>query len=161
MKKKFKCEIGFSDHSKDFKIPSLAAALGAVLIEKHICLKKVKALDYDFSINEEQIEEYRIAINNKKLVPKKSKLFKKLMGKKKFFRNKSENDSKKFRRSIFVIKNIKKGDFFSNKNIKRIRPGYGISTVYFDKIIGKKSNMTIKANEPLRKKMIKDFNKFL
>jgi pseudaminic acid synthase len=155
MKKKFKCDIGFSDHSESFDIPSVAAKIGAQLIEKHICLKNVKGLDYNFSINENQIKNYRSAINNKSLVSRNSTFFKKLMGKKYFFRNKTENASKQFRRSIFIVKDIKKGDFFSNRNIKRIRPGHGVSPIYFDKILGKKSNFSSKAFEPLKEKMVK------
>lgn len=155
MKKKFNCDIGFSDHSNSLEIPSLAASIGATVIEKHICLKNVKSLDYDFSINENEIKNYREAINNKNLVRFKSNFYKKLMGKKFFFRNQTENESRKFKRSIFVIKNIKKGDKFSAKNIKKVRPGLGISPLFYERLLGKKSIYSIKAFEPLKINMIK------
>ena len=101
------------------------------MIEKHICLKNIPTLDSKFSINEDEISEFRIAINNSKEISKKNPHYKKLLGKKYFFRNKSENKSKKFRRSIFVIKKIKKGEIFNFKNIKKIRPGYGLSPIFF------------------------------
>ena len=150
MKKKFKCEIGFSDHSNDFRVASAAVGVGATIIEKHIGLKNIKSLDSEFSINGKQIYKYkRYLLNNKKI--KKNKLFyKTILGKKIFFRNKSENQSKIFRRSIFVIKNIKKGETLTKNNIKKIRPGYGLSPIYYEKILGRKSPSNFKKNEPLR-----------
>lgn len=154
LKKKFKCEIGFSDHSTDPRIAQAAISSGATVVEKHISLKNIKALDSDFSVDEDGIQNFVNIINNSNKVNKKNKFFKKLLGKKYFFRNKSENKSKKFRRSIFVVKNIKKGDLFSKGNIRKIRPGYGLSPIFFDNILGKKSPYKIKANEPLPEKII-------
>ena len=107
-------------------------------------------MDSEFSINGKQIYKYkRYLLNNKKI--KKNKLFyKTILGKKIFFRNKSENQSKIFRRSIFVIKNIKKGETLTKNNIKKIRPGYGLSPIYYEKILGRKSPSNFKKNEPLR-----------
>ena len=87
-------------------------------------------------------------LNDLKFTKQNKKFYKLVLGKKFFFRNKSENHSKTFRRSIFVTKKVKKGDFFSKNNIKRIRPGFGVSPIYFDRIIGKKSRMNIDENEP-------------
>ena len=70
LKKKFKCEIGFSDHSTDYRIASAAINAGATVIEKHISLKKVSALDSNFSINEYEISKFREAIDNSKKVLK-------------------------------------------------------------------------------------------
>ena len=66
LKKKFNCEIGFSDHSTDSRIAAAAVNAGATVIEKHICLKNVKALDSNFSINEDEISDFRYSINNSK-----------------------------------------------------------------------------------------------
>ena len=155
LKKKFKCEIGFSDHSTDHRIASAAINAGATVIEKHISLKNVSALDSNFSINEYEISKFRKAIDNSKQILKDNLFYKKLLGKKYFFRNNSENKSKKFRRSIFVIKKIKKGQTINKQNIRKIRPGYGLSPVFFDKVIGKKSPYTIDAYEPLPKNILK------
>jgi pseudaminic acid synthase len=154
MKKKFKCEIGFSDHSNDFRIPSAAVSIGATIVEKHIRLKKAKALDYEFSIDGKDIYNYKKNLTKFKILNKDQKFSKLIFGKKVFFRNKSENSSKLFRRSIFVVKNIKKGEFFTTKNIKNIRPGNGISPEYYYKILGKKCQLNIKKNEPFTKKLI-------
>ena len=149
MKKKFKCKIGLSDHSKDDRVAMVAVALGAEVIEKHIALdKQKKGLDIDFSLKGKEIERFRKSIN----------LVSQLRGKDYFFRNKSEDKSKNYRRSIFVVKNIKKGEKFSNQNIKRIRPGHGISPVYFDKILGKTSPSNLRKETPLEKKILKALN---
>ena len=149
MKKKFKCKIGLSDHSKDDRVAMIAVALGAEVIEKHIALdKQKKGLDIDFSLKGKEIERFRKSIN----------LVSQLSGKDYFFRNKSEDKSKNYRRSIFVVKNIKKGERFSNQNIRRIRPGHGISPVYFDKILGKTSPFNLKKETPLEHKILKALN---
>ena len=110
MKKKFKCKIGLSDHSKNNLVAKLAVAVGAKVFEKHIALKRYnKSPDYDFSIKGEEIRKYREDLN----------LSFQLLGKKKFFRTKSELANKKFRRSIYVVKDIKKGEKFSKINLKK------------------------------------------
>ena len=78
-----------------------------------------------------------------------------MMGKKYFFRNKSENQSLQFRRSIYAISNIKKGEKFTKKNIRVIRPGFGIQPVYFEKLINKKSPFNIKSQIPIKMKLLK------
>jgi sialic acid synthase SpsE len=78
-----------------------------------------------------------------------------MMGKKYFFRNKSENHSLKFRRSIYAVSHIKKGEKFTKKNIKVIRPGFGIQPVYFEKLINKRSPFDIKRESPLSKLLLK------
>ena len=77
------------------------------------------------------------------------------MGRKFFYRNPSEEKSKIFRRSIFAVKNIKIGEKFTKKNIRRIRPGYGLEPKLFNKILGKKSKNNISAGSPLKKRDIK------
>ena len=78
-----------------------------------------------------------------------------MMGKKYFFRNKSENESMKFRRSIYAVSDIKKGEKFTKENIRVIRPGFGIQPVYFEKLINKKSPYNIKREGPLKKSLLK------
>ena len=80
-----------------------------------------------------------------------------LMGKKNFFRPKSEFDNRKFRRSIFASSNIKKGEKFSKKNLKILRPSIGLDPVFFDKMLGKKSLFNIK-NSPINKNHFKKIN---
>ena len=78
--------------------------------------------------------------------------------KNKYIVSKSQSLMKKYRRSIFAIKDIKKGEKFSEKNIKKIRPGYGIPPYYYEKILNKKSPVNIKTGEPLRYNILKKTN---
>ena len=72
----------------------------------------------------------------------------KLLGKNFFYRKKTEKFNLKYRRSIFVVKNFKKGEKFSKKNIRRIRPGYGASPIYYEKVLGRKSTRNLSAGTP-------------
>ena len=142
LKNKFKCRVGLSDHSKDNRVAIAAVAAGAEVVEKHIALDKQKTgLDIEFSLKGKEIKKFREDIN----------LAYNLLGKKYFFRNKSEKKSKIFRRSIFATENIKKGEKFNNQNIRRIRPGYGLEPKYYEKLIGKKSPITLDKGQPLKK----------
>lgn len=145
LKKKFKCEIGLSDHSNDNSIALLAAYSGASIFEKHICLKNSNALDSQFSIYGKEILDYRNTIDKGFL----------LRGKDYFFRSGLENKSKKYRKSIWAYENIKKGDLFSFNNIKRLRPGNGLSPIYFKKLINQRAPYNIKKFSPLKKNLIK------
>ena len=149
LKERYKCRVGFSDHSTDTKVVAAAIAAGAEVIEKHIALEgQTKGFDLAFSAKGKEIKEY------KKIIVSTSEM----MGKNFFFRNNSENKSKKFRRSIYAIRNIKKGDKFTIKNIKIIRPGYGLSPFFYDKIINKKSPFNIKSETPIKNSLLKIFN---
>ena len=145
LKKKFGCEIGLSDHSLDNRVAISAVAFGATVFEKHIALNnQKKGFDIEFSLKGKEIKKY---INNLNISYN-------LIGKDYFFRSKNEMENKKFRRSIFCISDIKKGDKFTNKNIKKIRPGYGINPRYFSKLLNKKSPFNIKRESPIPKKIL-------
>ena len=145
LKEKYKCRVGLSDHSLDQNVAITSIGAGAEMIEKHIALDgQKKGLDIKFSLKGEKIKIFRNAIDSAY----------ELLGKKKFFRNTSEEKSKMFRRSIFVVRKITTGDTLNKFNIRKIRPGYGISASYYEKILGKKSTVNIEANEPLTKKLL-------
>ena len=134
LKKNFNCEIGFSDHSIDNSVSMLAISRGARLIEKHIALEnQTKGLDIEFSIKGSEIRRFKNDIIKAWT----------LLGKKQFLRTKNELNNKIFQRSIYVIKKIKKGEKFTEKNLRRIRPGYSLPALKWRSIIGKfsKSNL--------------------
>jgi pseudaminic acid synthase len=146
LKDKYDCKVGFSDHSTDNKVVAAAIAAGAEVIEKHIALEgQKKGFDLAFSLKGKEIKDYAQVIQDTSL----------MMGKKYFFRNQSENQSLQFRRSIYATSNIKKGEKFTKKNIRVIRPGFGIQPFYFEKLINKKSPLRIKAEMPIKKNVIK------
>lgn len=146
LKKKFNCKVGFSDHSKDSRIAMSSVIAGAEVVEKHIALdNQKKGLDIEFSIKGKEIRKFKEDID----------FAFKLLGTKKFYRSKSEDKSKNFRRSIFAIKDIKKGENFCSKNIRRVRPGIGIPPVYYEKILGRKCPFNIKKENPITYRVIK------
>ena len=147
LREKFKCKVGLSDHSTDNRVAISAIASGAEVIEKHIALdNQKKGFDIDFSLKGNEIRKLRDDID----------VAFQLLGKKKFFRNKSENKSKIFRRSIFTTKNIKKGEKFTKNNIRIIRPGHGLAPKYYNKILNKKSPFNILKEEPLKPIILKN-----
>ena len=149
LKNKFKCKVGISDHSTDNRVAIASVASGAEVIEKHIALdNQKKGFDIDFSLKGIEIKKLRNDVD----------IAFKLLGKNSFFRNKNENKSKVFRRSIFTTKDIKKGQKFTKDNLKVIRPGYGLEPKYFNKILNKKSPFNIKKDEPLKAVILKDLH---
>ena len=146
LKERYNCKVGFSDHSIDNKVVAAAIAAGAEVVEKHIALEgQKKGFDLAFSLKGKEIKDYAQVIKDTSL----------MMGKKYFFRNASENQSLKFRRSIYAVSDIKKGEKFTKKNIRVIRPGFGIQPVYFEKLIKKKSTFNIKAHTPIKISVLK------
>ncbi len=143
LKKCFKdINIGLSDHSNDIISSLSSIPLGAKVIEKHFILSnKLKSFDKKFSITPEQLK-------NLSIYTKKTYLN---LGDGKFKIQKKEKSSIKFRRSIFSIKDIKKGEKLSQNNISTFRPVVGISAKHYFKILGKKINRNIKAHSPIFK----------
>tara|TARA_B100001248_G_C27380392_1_gene456626 strand:+ start:384 stop:1403 length:1020 start_codon:yes stop_codon:yes gene_type:complete len=143
LKKRFKdIKIGLSDHTDDIVTSLAAISFEVPLIEKHFILsKKYKSPDAKFSINPGQL----------KILSNYSKKIYSALGKENLDIQKAELKSKKFRRSIFSIKNIQKGEKFSKKNISTFRPCVGIGAKYFFNVIGKKAKKNIKAFLPIYK----------
>ncbi len=138
--------VGLSDHSTDNFIANSAVAMGASVIEKHIALPYQRVgLDVPFSMKGNSIKKLKDEISNTWT----------LKGKNEFLRKKSEIENKKFRRSIYCVKNIKKGEKFSYQNIRRIRPGYGLPAENFQNIIGKTAKFNILSGTALKKNHIK------
>lgn len=145
LKDKFKIDfVGLSDHTSSYETCLGSVFYGVNIIEKHFSLDK-KSLDGEFSLGPKKFL----------LLSKKIELFHKMKGDEKFKINKSEKQTLKLRRSIFVVKDIKKNEVFSKKNIKCLRPFVGVNSNLYSSIIGKKSSQNIKMNTPLEKNMIK------
>ena len=146
LKKEFNCRVGLSDHSIDNNIAVAAVSAGAEIFEKHIaCKDSKKSPDFKFSLYENEIGIYR------KLIDDTYEMFKK----KTFYRHNNENFYKKFRRSIYAIKNIKKGEILDKNNIKLLRPSAGLGPEYFNKILNKRSPITISHSTSLSKSILK------
>ena len=150
LKERYNCKVGFSDHSTDNRVVAAAIAAGAEVIEKHIALEgQKKGFDLAFSLKGKEIKDYARVIRDASL----------MMGKNYFFRNKSENHSLQFRRSIYAVLDIKKGEKFTKKNIRVIRPGHGVEPFYYEKILNKICPQNIKSETAISKKILR-FLKF-
>jgi pseudaminic acid synthase len=140
MKKKFKTIIGLSDHTYGISVPIAAVALGAEVVEKHFILdKKLGGPDAEFSLEPQEFKAMVLSIREveEALGVVTYKLSPKIL------------TSRKFQRSLFAVRDINKGEKFTQKNIRSIRPGYGLSPKYFYDIIGKVAKKNIKRGTPL------------
>ena len=146
LKKKFKCPVGLSDHSKDSNVMVAAIASGATIVEKHIALEnQKKGFDIEFSLKGKEVKKFKQLMNQTH----------ELIGEQKFIRKKSEDFGKFFKRSIFISENIEKGERFSKNNIRVVRPGVGLDPIYYESIINRKSPKHLKKNNPMKEDILK------
>ena len=142
LKKRYNCTIGFSDHSTDLMVASAAVASGAEVIEKHIALENdTSSLDSAFSVKGKEIKKYSEVL-------KKTYLMK---GKNYFYSTDDEKKNKIFRRSIYAIKDIKKGEKFTSSNIKVVRPNLGLDPKFYFNLLKRKAKFNYKMNTPIKK----------
>ncbi len=140
MQEKHKCIIGLSDHTMGTGVSVAAVALGARIIEKHFTLRRADGgVDSSFSLEPEEL---------KALVVETERAFLAL-GKVFYGIQPAEEKSVFFKRSIYVSKDIKKGEKFSTDNLRIIRPANGLAPKYWDDVIGKVAKSELKAGTPL------------
>ena len=140
MRDLFKCEIGISDHTYGIGVSVAAVALGASFIEKHFTISREDGgVDSDFSLEPSQMKD----------LVRESKRAWEAKGIISYGPTKKESKSLIFRRSIYVVKDIKKGESFTKENIKSIRPGLGLPIKYISKIIGRKASKDLKKGTPI------------
>lgn len=136
----FGVPVGLSDHSLGTIAAVTAVAMGAKVIEKHFCLNRnIENPDSSFSMEPHEF---------KKMV-QDIRAAERAIGKISYNLSDKENQSKIFRRSIFIVENIKKGEKFTEKNIRIIRPGDGLKPKYYDEILGKTASCDIERGTPL------------
>jgi N-acetylneuraminate synthase len=140
---------GLSDHTIDSTTAITSVALGACLIEKHVTLdRKGGGPDDSFSLEEPELTQ----------LCKDSKIAWQAVGKVNYQRKKSEEGNMVFRRSLYAVKDIAEGERFTTKNVKSIRPGYGLKPKYLNQIIGCQSLKNIQAGTPISFNFIKSNN---
>tara|TARA_B110000114_G_C15057821_1_gene384074 strand:- start:467 stop:1519 length:1053 start_codon:yes stop_codon:yes gene_type:complete len=145
LKEIFNCKVGFSDHTNNPEITNAAISAGAEIIEKHIALEnQKKGFDIKFSVKGKDFLSIREGVDR----------IYKYLGDKNFKRSKNELKNKKFRRSVYVVKKINKGELFSNTNIKNIRPGYSVDPKYYEKLIGKRSPVNLSFGSRINLKVL-------
>lgn len=132
---------GFSDHTLGTTAPIVAVTLGAKVIEKHFILdKSIGGADADFSMDKQEFSDMVQAIRDAQ----------KLLGKVDYSMDEKKKKSRRFSRSLYVAKDIKKGELFSEENIRSVRPGYGMHPRYLKDVLGKKAERDYEFGEPLK-----------
>lgn len=137
----FGCAVGLSDHTLGIGAAVASVALGATVIEKHFTLSRVEGgVDAAFSLEPVEMAQLVRECRTAALA----------LGAVSYERAEQEQKSLQFRRSLYVVEDMKAGDVFTEKNLRRIRPGMGLSPKYYDIILGKKVNRDIVRGTPVQ-----------
>jgi len=121
---------GFSDHTIGSTAPIVAVTLGAKVIEKHFILdKSIGSADADFSMDRDEFTDMIKAIRDTE----------KLLGTIDYSMTEKKKQSRRFSRSLYVTKDIKKGELFTEENVRSVRPGYGLHPKYLKDFLGKEA----------------------
>lgn len=140
MRDVFQCHIGLSDHTLGIGAPVASVALGATVIEKHFTLSRDDGgVDDSFSMEPAEM---------KSLVEESERAFL-AMGEVQYGIQEAEEKSLRYKRSIYVVEDIKEGEEFSKENIRVIRPGDGMKPKFLEKVLGKKAKQDLKRGTPL------------
>lgn len=140
------CIIGLSDHTMGIGAAVASVALGARVVEKHFTLRRADGgVDSAFSMEPDEM---------KALVIESERAFLAL-GKVQLSVQKVEEESKRFKRSIYVVKDIKAGEIFTKENIRIIRPGDGLAPKYYEEILCKKSRKDLMKGIPMKLEYLK------
>jgi N-acetylneuraminate synthase len=136
----FGVPVGLSDHTLDIAVPVAAVALGACMVEKHFTLSRaITGPDSAFSLQPQEFKTMVEAIRTAEQA----------LGTVHYGVSEREAPSKVFRRSLFVVQDMKTGDRFTAENVRSIRPGYGLHTRYLDKVMRKEASCDIRRGTPL------------
>jgi pseudaminic acid synthase len=136
----FGCEVGLSDHTMGVGVSVASVALGAAVIEKHFTLSRADGgVDSTFSMEPAEMEQ---------LVVETERAWQAL-GQVSYGPTEAEKKSIQFRRSIYVVKDLKVGDVLTKDNIRAIRPGFGLPTKYFEVVLGKVVQQDVKRGTAL------------
>lgn len=142
----FGLPVGISDHTLSISVPVAAVTLGARVIEKHLTLSRdMPGPDNAFSLEPDEFREMVEAVRTSE----------KALGRVSYGPNRHEEKSKVFRKSLFVVKDMEKGEVFTETNVRSIRPGNGLHTRYLDTVLCKNARIRIKRGTPLSWDIIK------
>ncbi|MBN2452653.1 MAG: pseudaminic acid synthase [Candidatus Omnitrophica bacterium] len=141
MRSRFGCPIGLSDHSLSAVVPVVAVALGASVIEKHFTLSRaMKTPDSFFSLEPDEMKQL---VQDVRTAEKAS-------GDVSYKLTAGEKKNRIFRRSLFIVEDIKKGALLTAGNIRSIRPANGIAPVHIKTVIGKRAGRALRRGTPLK-----------
>lgn len=137
-KQKYNVRVGVSDHTLGDIVPCASVALGAEIIEKHFILdRSIGGPDASFSMTELEF----------KLMVDRVRLTKSALGQ--IVSNKTKEKNKIFSRSLYVVKELKKGEIFTTNHVRSIRPGYGLHPKHFFEIIGTRARKNFEIGDRL------------
>ena len=144
---------GFSDNNAGIELPIAAVRAGAVIVEKHLTLSRAEGgPDAQFSLETSEFAEMTRQI---RAVEKKAR--QREAGEIRYGpANEQEEYNKRFRRSIFVARNIAAGEKFTAENVRVVRPAFGLEPKYYEKVLGRVATSDITAGTPLKWDLIKD-----
>lgn len=134
MKELFNCKVGLSDHTLGIGAAVASIALGATVIEKHFTLSRADGgVDSAFSLEPEEM----------KLLVRECNTAYQALGEIRYNTQAQEQKSLQFRRSLYIVEDMKVGDIITKQNLRSIRPGLGLAPKYYDALLGKKINRDI------------------
>lgn len=138
---------GLSDHTMGATVPIVATVLGAKIVEKHFILdRSIGGPDASFSMNEEEFTAMVKAIREAESA----------IGKIDYTLTDKQAKGKDFSRSLYVVEDIKAGEIITEKNVRSIRPGFGMHPKFYKEILGKKVIVNLYKGDPIRHKQISD-----
>lgn len=142
MKERFGIPVGLSDHTIGSDVAIAAVVLGAQIIEKHFIIdRSIGGPDSAFSMNEEEFAAMVKSIRN----------VEKALGKVTYPTDPSQIKGRQFSRSLYVAEDMKAGEVITEKNVRSVRPGYGLHPKYLSDILGEKVNCNLKKGVPFKK----------
>jgi pseudaminic acid synthase len=140
LRQKFGCKVGLSDHTLGIGVSVAALALGASAVEKHLTLKRSDGgADGAFSMEPEEFANLVREGKNARLS----------VGEPEWSMQPSEKESRRLRRSLYVVQDVELGDEITPENLRAIRPGFGLQASYFESLLGKKFNQKVKMGTPM------------
>jgi pseudaminic acid synthase len=141
MRELFGCEVGLSDHTMGVGVSVASVALGATVIEKHFTISRADGgVDSAFSM--EPVEMAQLVAESKRAWQ--------ALGKVSYGATEDEKKSIQFRRSLYIVKDIKAGDILTKENVRAIRPGHGLPTKYLGQVLGSKVKQDVQRGTALR-----------
>lgn len=144
--RRFDVPVGLSDHTMGVAVPVAAVALGACIIEKHLTLSRSQpGPDSAFSLEPQEFKHMVDAV----------RVAQSALGEVHFGVSEKESASRVFRRSLFVVTDVKRGEPFTSANIRSIRPGHGLHTRHLPEVLGKPAARDIERGTPLAWDLVK------
>ncbi len=141
----FRVVAGLSDHTMGLAVPVAGVVLGVSIIEKHLTISRAEpGPDSAFSLEPQELEQMVDAV----------RVTEAALGQVNYEVTAKEQASRVFRRSLFVVKDVRKGELFTSENVRSIRPGFGLLPKYLDEVLGRVAAKDIKHGTPISWQLI-------